>query len=98
MKIEIHELAVNEFNDTIDWYELQAKGLGKRFKKTVMNQVQNIKRNPTWFLIEAGHIYKAYVPKFPFKILFTLLNENKIVIWSIAHMHRKPWYWQSRMY
>ena len=94
MKIEIHELAVNEFNDAIDWYELQAKGLGKRFKKTVMNQVQNIKRNPTWFLIEADHIYKAYVPKFPFKILFTL-NEDIIVIWPIAHMHRKPWYWQS---
>ncbi|MFV1975837.1 MAG: hypothetical protein ACC651_08810 [Candidatus Scalindua sp.] len=49
MKIEIHELAVNEFNDAIDWYELQASGLGKRFKKTVMNQVQKIKRNPACF-------------------------------------------------
>ena len=97
MKIEIHELAVNEFNDAIDWYELQASGLGKRFKKSVMNQVQKIKRNPTWFLKEADDIYKAYVPKFPYKILFTL-KENKIVIWSVARMHRKPWYWQSRIY
>ncbi len=96
MKIEIHELAVNEFNDAIDWYELQVKGLGKRFKKTVKNQIQKIKRHPTWFLKEADYIHKAYVPKFPYKILFTV-KENGIVIWAIAHMHRKPWYWQSRM-
>ena len=61
-----------------------------------MKQIQKIKRNPTWFLKESDDIYKAYVPKFPYKILFTP-NENVIIIWSIAHMHRKPWYWQSRM-
>lgn len=96
MKINIHELAANEFDDAIDWYELQAKGLGKRFKKAVVKQIQKIKRKPTWFLKESDYIYKAYVPKFPYKILFTS-NENEIVIWSIAHMHRKPWFWQSRM-
>lgn len=96
MKIKIHELAVKEFDDAIDWYELQSKGLGKRFKKTVMSQIQKIKRNPGWFLNEADDIYKAYVPKFPYKILFTS-NKDEIVMWSIAHMHRKPWYWQSRM-
>lgn len=71
MKIKIHELAANEFDDAIDWYELQAKGLGKRFKKAVMKQIQKIKRNPTWFLKESDDIYKAYVPKFPYKILLT---------------------------
>lgn len=96
MKIKIHELASNEFDDAIDWYELQAKDLGKRFRKTVKKQIQKIKRNPTWFLNESDYIYKAYVPKFPYKILFTL-NEIVIIIWAIAHMHRKPWYWQSRV-
>ena len=40
-------------------------------------------------------IYKAYVPKFPYKILFTLDNDN-IIIWAIAHMHREPNYWKTR--
>ena len=37
MKIKIHELAVQEFDEAIEWYELQSKGLGKRFKKSVTN-------------------------------------------------------------
>ena len=96
MKINIHELAAKEFDEAIDWYENQSKGLGKRFRKSVVEQIKKIKKNPNWFLIEDDNIYKAYIPKFPYKILFTLDNE-RIIIWAISHMHRKPWYWQSRM-
>lgn len=70
MKIKIHKLASKEFDEAIEWYELQSKGLGKRFKKTVISQIKKIKQNPGWFLVEAEHIYKAYIPKFPYKILF----------------------------
>jgi len=31
MKVEIHELASKEFDDAIEWYEMQSKGLGTRF-------------------------------------------------------------------
>ena len=95
MKIKIHELATKEFDEAIDWYENQSRGLGKRFRKIVIDQINKVKKNPTWFLIEEDAIYKAYIPKFPYKILFTLDTES-IIIWAIAHMHRKPWYWQAR--
>lgn len=36
------------------------KGLGKRFKKTVMNQMQKIKRNPSWFLKESDYTLRAH--------------------------------------
>lgn len=96
MKINIHELAAKEFDEAIEWYEIQSKGLGKRFKKSVTDQLRKIKENPNWFLKETDNIYKAYVPKFPYKILFTS-DKDRIVIWAIAHMHRRPWYWQSRL-
>ncbi|MFH0975420.1 MAG: type II toxin-antitoxin system RelE/ParE family toxin [Spirochaetota bacterium] len=95
MKISIDELANKEFNDAIDWYENQSEGLGKRFKKAVITQIKKIIKNPNWFLIEADNIYKAYIPKFPYKILFSI-DKDMVTIWAIAHMHRKPWYWQSR--
>ncbi|MBF0547721.1 MAG: type II toxin-antitoxin system RelE/ParE family toxin [Candidatus Riflebacteria bacterium] len=95
MKIEIHELATKEFDEAIEWYENQSQGLGKRFRKTVIDQIKKIKKTPTWFLVEADNVYKAYVPKFPYKILFTI-GKGSIIIWAIAHMHREPWYWQSR--
>ena len=71
MKINIHELAAKEFDEAIEWYELQAKGLERRFKKSVIYQLKKIKQNPDWFLMETENIHKAYVPKFPYKILFT---------------------------
>ena len=97
MPVKIHELANKEFNEAIEWYELQSKGLGKRFKKVVIDQINKIKKNPKWYLIEEDYIYKAYVPKFPYKILFTIEKNEEIVVWAIAHMHRRPWYWQSRI-
>jgi len=97
MQVKIHELAAKEFDEAIEWYELQSKGLGKRFKKSVLDHIYRIKRNPDWFLVEADNIRKAYIPKFPYKILFTKENKNTIIIWAISHMHRKPWYWQKRM-
>jgi hypothetical protein len=96
VKVEILDLAAQEFDDAINWYEMQSKGLGKLFKKHVIYQIDKIKVNPTWFLYEEAPIYKAFIPKFPYKILYTA-EENKIIIWAIAHLHRKPWYWQSRI-
>ena len=96
MKIHIHEKAAEEFDEAIEWYEIQSKGLGKRFKRAVTDQLGKIRKNPDWFLKESDDIHKAFIPKFPYKILFTSEKE-RIVVWAIAHMHRKPWYWQSRM-
>jgi hypothetical protein len=95
MKVEIHELAVYELRDAIDWNDSQLEGLGKRFKSSVNSQVTKIKNHPTWFPKEDGEIYKAYIPKFPYKILF-IAKHKTITILAIAHLHRKPCYWQMR--
>jgi plasmid stabilization system protein ParE len=92
LKIEIHEYASQEFDEAIDCYEFQAEDLGLRFKNTVIQQIKKLQNHPSWFLKEEENIYKAYIPKFPYKILFSFDNE-KIIIWAIAHLHRKPQYW-----
>ena len=97
MQVKIHELAAKEYDEAIEWYEIQSKGLGKQLKKSVIDNIKKIKKNPEWFLLEADNIHKAYIPKFPYKILFNKENNNSIIIWAIAHMHRKPWYWQKRI-
>lgn len=66
MQIKIHPLAAKEFDDAIEWYELQSQGLGDRFRYAVIGQINKIRIHPRWYLIEDDEIYKAYVPKFPF--------------------------------
>jgi hypothetical protein len=67
MKIKIHEIATKEFDEAINWYDNQAHGLGKRFRESVIAQINKIKKNPTWFSMEADGIYKAYIPNFHIK-------------------------------
>ena len=62
MLVKIHELAAKELDEASGWYELQSKGLGKRFKESVVGQINKIKKKPKWYLIEEENIYKAYIP------------------------------------
>ncbi|VAW35104.1 hypothetical protein MNBD_GAMMA01-621 [hydrothermal vent metagenome] len=96
LKIKIHEYASFEFEEAIQWYEFQADGLGKRFKQTVIKQFNAVKENPSWYPQESKGIYKAYIPTFPYKVLFTF-NAIHITIWAVCHLHRKPRYWESRI-
>jgi plasmid stabilization system protein ParE len=96
MKIRIHELALQEFEEAVEWYELQSRGLGMNFRQIVRDQVRKLAKHPTWYLKESDDIYKVYVPRFPYKILYTT-EEDEMVIWAIAHMHREPRYWQNRL-
>uniref|UniRef100_Q3ASR8 Plasmid stabilization system protein n=1 Tax=Chlorobium chlorochromatii (strain CaD3) TaxID=340177 RepID=Q3ASR8_CHLCH len=93
--LKIHELAHQELLDAIAWYNEIQSGLGKRFQETIMLQIQKIKQHPTWFPRETIEVFKAYVPRFPYKIIYSV-NDEAITIWAIAHLHRKPSYWQSR--
>jgi hypothetical protein len=43
MKVKIHEIAAQELDEASEWYEIQSKGLGKRFKKSVTDQLQTSK-------------------------------------------------------
>ena len=38
------ELASEEFNDAVEYYEYQVKGLGKRYKEEISHALKRIKR------------------------------------------------------
>lgn len=95
-KIKLHEFAYHELLEAKDWYALQTENLGEVFHESIKKQVHLIKQNPSWFLLEQDNIYKAYIPKFPYKLLYSF-DEKQIIIWAIAHLHRKPNYWQTRI-
>lgn len=64
MRIRIHELAAQELDEAVEWYELQSRGLGKHFRNIIRNQVKTIAKNPTWYLKESDESYKAFIPRF----------------------------------
>ena len=68
MNLKIHELAGKELLDAVHWYNQLQDDLGNRFQEMVSFQIGKIKKNPEWYPKENKKLFKAYIPKFPYKI------------------------------
>ena len=96
MDVIFNELALNELNDAIAYYELQVKNLGGRFKNEIKNAIKRIIEYPKTWSIEKGDVRKYLLHKFPYKILYSIESDHIYII-AIAHQHRKPSYWVERL-
>ena len=96
MKILFDELASLEYQDAIEFYELEVQGLGLRFKEEIKRALRNLIKFPDMGSIEKADIRRCILHKFPYKILYS--NEGELLyIIAIAHMHRAPNYWINRI-
>ena len=95
MKVIFDELAQEEFNDAIEYYEFEVEGLGKKFKEEIKRAFRIIKRFPKIGVVDEGDIRIYILHKFPYKILYSI-EKDYIYIIAIAHMHREPNYWLKK--
>ncbi len=95
MKVIFNELALFEFKDAIEFYELQRPGLGREFGEEIKKSLKRIVKYPTAHSTELGEIRKYIVHRFPYKILYTIEQSHLFVI-AVAHQHRRPGYWVER--
>lgn len=91
MTIEISTLAYSEIEDARVYYNLQQENLGERFKEHIKQSVDSIAQFPMLYPKITDELHRVVVYKFPYSIFYALFDE-KIVIVSVAHQHRKPFY------
>lgn len=96
MLTEFTEPASIELDDAIEYYELQLTGLGKKFFSDVIETLELISKFPQLFTQNSEHTRKAVLRKFPYNLIYSLLN-NKIYIIAAAHQNRAPEYWIERI-
>ena len=96
MKIVFDKLAQLELDDALEYYELEAPGLGKRFKVEVKSGIRRIHEYPDAWTKEKNDVRRYYLHKFPYKILYSI-EEDYIYVIAIAHCHRRPDYWIDRI-
>ncbi len=95
MKVIFDKLAKKELDDSIEYYEIEIKGLGIRFREEIKRSLRIIKKMPKIGSPESENVRRYILHKFPYKILYS--NEkDHIYIVAIAHMHREPKYWTNR--
>lgn len=96
MKLEILQIARQEFQAAQEYYEMEQAGLGARFESEIRRTLLRIQRYPKVWSVERKEIRRCFVHKFPFKIIYSIYNETIIVL-AFAHLHRKPEYWAERI-
>ncbi|HIP51133.1 MAG TPA: type II toxin-antitoxin system RelE/ParE family toxin [Campylobacterales bacterium] len=91
MILEFSELAQTELEDARTYYNLQQENLGESFKQHIKESVDNIQKYPLLYPKINDDLHRVVVHKFPYSI-FYILDEERVIMVSIAHQHRKPFY------
>jgi len=96
-KIKVQSDALQDIQKTTDWYNEQLKGLGSRFHRQVISQVNSLKKNPMAYAIRYGNVSCMMVRKFPFMVHFVVNENQKLVeVFAIYHTSRNPKIWEDR--
>ena len=91
-----HPSAKQELNKAVDYYEDCQKGLGKEFLEEVYSTIQRIIEFPNAWMQFSDNAYRCLTNRFPFGIIYQIVDDKTIRIVAIMHLHKNPDYWKER--
>ena len=96
-RVQTSEPAAAEFSEAVRWYESRRPGLGGEFFDRVAATLSLIRANPEIgsTVSSDGRTRRTLVPRFPYQVIYRLRPDD-IVIVAIAHLKRRPGYWEHR--
>lgn len=86
-----------ELDEAVAYYDAQQRGLGQRFAMAVQDSVARIVRYPVSYQRIGKYSRRCVVSGFPYGVIYQLRQDtSRILVVAVAHLHRRPDYWQSR--
>jgi plasmid stabilization system protein ParE len=90
-RIEVSPDAEKEIEDSFDWYEQNAEGLGIRFVLSIDNAIKHITERPDAHPKKKSNIREYVVDDFPFVIVYEHLQANSLInVLHVFHTSRNP--------
>ncbi len=96
-KVEFIPEAQKEFMAEVAFYEAAQPGLGKRFSSSVEKTVSLVVAFPHVGSPSVSGTRRAVIKGFPFWLIYKPLENDRIIIFAIAHQSRQPGYWVNRV-
>jgi len=96
MIIRLLTPAQAELDEAVAWYADQAPGLGDAFLLETLKAIKLIEQFPRAWHPLTPQIRRCRLRRFPYSVVYTVDGDDLLVL-AIAHQHRKPSYWRSRM-
>jgi plasmid stabilization system protein ParE len=88
-KLEITNLAEEEYSSTFHYYEEQQPGLGVKFEKEADYLMDKLKQNPYLFQRRYKHYREAVFKRFPYFIIYEIIDSS-VIVHSFFHANRNP--------
>ena len=89
--------ALDELSEAAAFYDERVAGLGADFLDEVDGAVARIQQFPeAWSRLSEG-FRRCSLRRFPYTLIYTLLDDGEILIVSVFHQSREPRSWRDNL-
>lgn len=93
----VHPEAVAEVEDSAAWYEAMREGLGLEYLAAVDHAMASVAESPLLYPAWKTDLpwRRCVIRRFP-NVVFFEVEDDRVVVWAVAHARRRPGYWVAR--
>ena len=89
-RVEYHPRTAADLNSAVTHYNDLRQGLGDGLRSEVYAAIERILANPRQFAVVERDVRRCFVRRFPYSILFRLVDEDVVRVLAIRHHRRQP--------
>ena len=97
-QVKIEPESLSDIQEITDQYNRQQTGLGKRFQKAAINQINSLNKDPHIYAIRYKEIRGILVKKFPYMAHFYINGEiNTVEVLAVISTDQDPKIWTEKI-
>lgn len=96
MTVRVLEVAQQELDEAIAYYNGQGPGLGDAFLLEAVAAIDRIRRFPQAWHPLGESTRRCRLRRFPYGLIYHE-DKGEVLIVAVAHSHRRPDYWRDRL-
>lgn len=97
MTLRVLEVATLEIEDAIDFYNKESPGLGFSFADEILRTLQRVYEYPKAWTSVSPVLRRCIAKRFPYAVIYGTVD-SEIVVVAVAHLHRNPESWKTRVF
>ena len=96
MNVRVLEVARQELDEAVSYYNGQVAGLGDAFLLEAVAAIERIRQFPDAWHPLGENVRRCRLRRFPYGLIYHA-DETGILLVAMAHTHRRPGYWRDRL-
>lgn len=96
MKIRFLEVAQQELDEAVAYYNAEVAGLGEAFLLEALSALDRIQRFPDAWHPLSKTTRRCRLRRFPYGLVYQVDDEGTLIV-AVANLHRRPDYWRDHL-